>query len=128
MKRPCAEVEREAVATVICKSLNNRIGMGRLITLWTFIRKHKYQITLGVFIVLIGFLDENSIVRRVGYAREESLLREEIEKYRKEYEENTERLNELAVDSGAIERIAREKYLMKKPNEDIYVFEEDIKE
>ena len=43
-----------------------------------------------------------------------------------EYEENTERLNELAVDSGAIERIAREKYLMKKPNEDIYVFEEDI--
>jgi cell division protein FtsB len=30
------------------------------------------------------------------------------------------------VDSGAIERIAREKYLMKKPNEDIYVFEEDI--
>ncbi len=128
MKRPCAEVEREAVAAVICKSLNNRIGMGRLITLWTFIRKHKYQITLGVFIVLIGFLDENSIVRRVGYAREESLLREEIEKYRKEYEENTERLNELAVDSGAIERIAREKYLMKKPNEDIYVFEEDIKE
>lgn len=102
--------------------------MDRLITLWTFIRKYKYQITLGVFVVLIGFLDENSVVRRVGYAREESLLREEIEKYRKEYEENTERLNELVVDSGAIERIAREKYLMKKPNEDIYVFEEDIEE
>ena len=30
--------------------------------------------------------------------------------------------------AGAIERIAREKYLMKKPNEDIYVFEEDIEE
>lgn len=102
--------------------------MDKLITLWTFIRKHKYQITLGVFVVVIGFLDENSVVRRVGYAREESLLREEIEKYRKEYEENTERLNELVVDSGAIERIAREKYLMKKPNEDIYVFEEDIEE
>ena len=55
-----------------------------------------------------------------------SRLNNEIEKYRAEYEENTERLNELAVDSGAIERIAREKYLMKKPNEDIYVFEEDI--
>ena len=102
--------------------------MDKLITLWTFVRKHKYQITLGVFLVVIGFLDENSIVRRIGYAREESLLRGEIEKYRKEYEENTERLNELVVDSGAIERIAREKYLMKKPNEDIYVFEEDIEE
>ena len=83
---------------------------------------------LVVDAVIIGFLDENSVVRRLGYAREESRLRDEIEKYRKEYEENTERLNELAVDSGAIERIAREKYLMKKPNEDIYVFEEDIEE
>lgn len=62
----------------------------------------------------------------MGYANEISRLNNEIEKYRAEYEESTERLNELAVDSGAIERIAREKYLMKKPNEDIYVFEEDI--
>lgn len=59
---------------------------------------------------------------------EENRLRGEIERYRKEYEENTERLNELVADSGAIERIAREKYLMKKPNEDIYVFEGDIEE
>ena len=51
-----------------------------------------------------------------------------IDRYRAEYEENTRRLNELAVDSGAIEKIAREKYLMKKPNEDIYVFQEDIEE
>ena len=99
--------------------------MDKLASLWSFVRKHKYLITLALFAVIIGFLDENSVVRRLGYAREESRLRDEIEKYRKEYEENTERLNELAVDSGAIERIAREKYLMKKPNEDIYVFEED---
>ena len=55
-------------------------------------------------------------------------MRGEIDRYRAEYEENTRRLNELAVDSGAIEKIAREKYLMKKPNEDIYVFQEDIEE
>ena len=81
-----------------------------------------------LFAVLVGFLDENSIVRRLGYYREETRLRGEIEKYRADYEENTRRLNELAVDSGAIEQIAREKYLMKKPNEDIYVFQEDIEE
>ena len=92
--------------------------MDKLASLWSFVRKHKYLITLALFAVIIGFLDENSVVRRLGYAREESRLRDEIEKYRKE----------LAVDSGAIERIAREKYLMKKPNEDIYVFEEDIEE
>lgn len=100
--------------------------MDKLATLWAFVCRRKYLITLVVFVVIVGFLDENSIVRRMGYANEISRLNNEIEKYRAEYEENTERLNELAVDSGAIERIAREKYLMKKPNEDIYVFEEDI--
>ncbi|WP_294591122.1 septum formation initiator family protein [uncultured Bacteroides sp.] len=102
--------------------------MDKLASLWSFVCRRKYLITLVIFAVVVGFLDENSIMRRMGYAREESRLRDEIEKYRKEYEENTERLNELAVDSGAIERIAREKYLMKKPNEDIYVFEGDIEE
>ena len=100
--------------------------MGKLISIWSFICRRKYLITVVAFAVIIGFLDENSIVRRMGYANEISRLNSEIEKYRAEYEDNTERLNELAVDSGAIERIAREKYLMKKPNEDIYVFEEDI--
>ena len=39
-------------------------------------------------------------------------------------EENTKRLNEISTNPDAIEQIAREKYLMKKPNEDIYVFED----
>ncbi|MCI1649013.1 MAG: septum formation initiator family protein [Bacteroides sp.] len=99
--------------------------MGKLATLWAFVRKHKYLITLAIFVVIVGFLDENSIMRRVGYAREINHLNSEIDKYRADYNESTERLNELAADSDAIERVAREKYLMKKPNEDIYVFEGD---
>ena len=101
--------------------------MDKLNKLWSIVRHHKYLITLLLFAVLIGFLDENSIVRRMKLAHEELLLREEIEKYREEFEESTARLNELAVDSESIERIARERYLMKKPNEDIYIFEEDLK-
>lgn len=102
--------------------------MDKLASLWLFVSKYKYLITLVLFAVIVGFLDENSIARRMGFAREESRLREEIDKYRADYEENTHRLNELAVDSGAIERIAREKYLMKKPNEDIFVFEKQVEE
>ena len=102
--------------------------MDKLASLWLFVRRRKYLITFVLFVVLVAFLDENSIVRRLGYYREETRLRGEIDRYRAEYEENTRRLNELAVDSGAIEKIAHEKYLMKKPNEDIYVFQEDIEE
>lgn len=98
--------------------------MGKLISIWGFICRRKYLITVVAFAVIIGFLDENSLVRRLAYEREISQLKEEIQKYRVDYEENTRRLNELSTDPDAIEKIAREKYLMKKPNEDIYVFEE----
>ncbi len=101
--------------------------MDKLASLWLFIRRHKYLITFGVFVVIVGFLDENSMVRRLKYISEENRLRSEIEKYRAEYEKSTLLLNELKADSDAIEHVAREKYLMKKPDEDIYVFEEDIK-
>ena len=97
--------------------------MGNLLTIWEFIGKHKYLITVLAFAAIIGFLDENSAIRRIGYTREISRLQSEIEKYRADYEENTKKLNELSCNPDAIEQIAREKYLMKKPNEDIYVFE-----
>ena len=102
--------------------------MDKLSSLWSFIGRHKYAITLAAFAIFVGFYYQNSLLRRANYMREESRLLDEIKKYRQEYEKNTERLNELLADSGAIERIAREKYFMKKPNEDIYVFEEDITE
>ena len=98
--------------------------MDRLKTLWTFIRRHKYVITIAIFGIIIVFLDENSMIRRMGYTREINQLNEEIDKYRSEYNESTKKLNELESNREAIEQIAREKYLMKKSNEDIYVFED----
>lgn len=98
--------------------------MGNLLTIWEFIGKHKYLITILIFAAIIGFLDENSAIRRIGYTREISRLQSEIDKYRADYEENTKKFNELSSNPDAIEQIAREKYLMKKPNEDIYVFED----
>ena len=60
----------------------------------------------------------------VKHRSEISALNSEIEKYRKQYEEDTEKLKELTTNPEALEKIAREKYLMKKPDEDIFVFEE----
>lgn len=98
--------------------------MSKLLTIWNYIRRRKYWITLLIFIVVIGFLDENSLVQRIKHRNEISTLNSEIEKYRKQYEEDTERLKELTTNPEALEKIAREKYLMKKPDEDIFVFEE----
>ena len=100
--------------------------MNKLSSVWSFICHHKYLITSLAFLVIVGFLDENSIWHRVQYYNEKRVLNNEIEKYTKEKAESLRQLDELDQDSGSIERIAREKYLMKKPDEDIYVFEKDI--
>jgi len=102
--------------------------MNKLSSFWDTVGKHKYLITILIFLAIIVFIDDNSLLRRWSVAREVSNVKEEIEKYRNEYEESTLRLNELDADSNSIERIAREKYLMKKPDEDIFVFEGDLDE
>lgn len=81
--------------------------------------------TFVVFIVVIGFLDDNSLVRRVQHHREISTLNSQISIYRKQYDEDSQKLKELTSNPQAIEKIAREKYFMKKPNEDIYIIEKD---
>ena len=37
--------------------------MDKLITIWSFICRRKYLITVVAFAVIIGFLDENSLFR-----------------------------------------------------------------
>ena len=98
--------------------------MSRLLTIWNLIRRHKYLITILAFLVIIVFLDENSLVQRAQHKHEISTLNSEIAKYRKQYEEDTRKLKEIMNNPDALEKIAREKYLMKKPNEDIFIFEE----
>ena len=98
--------------------------MSKLMTLWNYIRRHKYLITVVAFLVIIVFLDENSLIQRAQHRQEINDLTSEIAKYRKQYEEDTQRLKELTNSPEALEKIAREKYFMKKPNEDIFIFEE----
>ena len=54
--------------------------MSKLLTIWNYIRRHKYMITVLIFIVVIGFLDENSLIQRVKHRSEISALNSEIEK------------------------------------------------
>ena len=74
--------------------------------------------------VIIVFLDENNLINRFQHKNEIRLMKEEIEEYRKQFDEDTERLKELTDNPEGLEKIAREKYLMKKPNEDIFILEE----
>jgi cell division protein FtsB len=82
------------------------------------------MITIAAFLVIIVFLDENSLIQRQKHQQEISTLKAEIERYRQQFEEDTRKLKELTSNPEAMEKIAREKYLMKRPNEDVFIFEE----
>ena len=98
--------------------------MSKLLTVWRYVRRRKYLITILGFLVIIVFLDDNSLIQRAKHRAEIETLKSEIEKYRQQFEEDTRKLKELTANPEAMEKIAREKYLMKKPNEDIFIFEE----
>ena len=98
--------------------------MSKLITVWKYIRQHKYLITIAAFLVIIVFLDENSLIQRQKHQQEINTLKAEIERYRQQFEEDTRKLKELTSNPEAMEKIAREKYLMKRPNEDVFIFGE----
>lgn len=96
--------------------------MSRLRKSWNFVCRHRYAVAIILFIVIVGFLDPNSYYNLYTQEAEINRLKKEISAYHIKYERDTRMLKQLDVNPKAMERIARERYFMKKPNEDIYVF------
>lgn len=68
------------------------------------------------------FIDSNSLLIHRELNEDISDLENEKEYYRKEIEKDKKAIKELSTDVG-VEKLAREKYYMKKENEDIYIIE-----
>ena len=96
--------------------------MGRFITCWNYIRRYKYLAAILVFLLIIGCRDENSLYTRYQRNVEIGTLKSEIDKYQAQYEAETAQLEALQNSPVAVEKMARERYLMKRPDEDIFVF------
>ena len=96
--------------------------MGHLLSFWNrYIRRYKYAVAFVVFLVIIGVVDENSLLVRYHRRMEISNLKSEINKYQQQYDEESARLQSLKSNPEAVEKLAREKYLMKRADEDVFV-------
>lgn len=85
---------------------------------------NRYVIILIVFCVWMLFFDENSYLVHREFNKEIDELETAIDFYKKKIEEDKLTISSLK-DSLQIEKFAREKYLMKKENEDLYIIEFD---
>ncbi|SNR14932.1 FtsB family cell division protein [Tenacibaculum jejuense] len=83
-----------------------------------------YVIILTVFVGWMIFFDENSYMRHQEFNSEIKELETWVDYHKKRIAEDKETIRKLQ-DSLELERFAREKYLMKRENEDIYIIEFD---
>ncbi len=83
-------------------------------------RNFYFMFTLG-FILWMLFLDANDLGTQIKLSRKESVLEKEKEFYLEKISEVEKDREELTSNDALLEKFARENYLMKKPEEDVYV-------
>ncbi|WP_418637706.1 FtsB family cell division protein [Winogradskyella sp.] len=91
------------------------------------ITTNKYVLILTAFIVWMLFFDENSYLVHREFNKEVDELEDAINFYKSKIKEDQLIIRDLQ-DSLQLEKFAREQYLMKKKNEDIFIIEFDTLE
>ncbi len=83
--------------------------------------RNKYFLATTAFITWMLFFDRNDFLSQYEYRSQLSKLRDEKAFYIQEATTARKALDELTTNKESMERFAREKYRMKKENEDVYV-------
>ena len=84
-----------------------------------------YSITIVIFLFWMLVLDSNNLIARFQLSSKLNSLENEKEYYQEKIQEVEKDHNELFGDRESLEKFAREKYLMKKETEDIYLVVEE---
>jgi cell division protein DivIC len=87
--------------------------------------KNKYVLTPILFFIWLLFFDQNNLIERKKLTKEYDQLLQEREYYLGKIKEDRKRIEELKTNSENLEKFAREQYLMKKDNEDIFIIVEE---
>ncbi len=89
---------------------------------WFGIATNIYVIILTVFVVWMTFFDTNSLLIHLELKREIEKLEKQKEFLEEEIEKDKKTIEQLS-DPKELEKFAREKYYLKRQNEEIYLIE-----
>ena len=84
-----------------------------------------YFVTGLCFLIWMMFLDSNDLISRYKMGAKVRALNDEKEYYKTKIAEVEEDRKELMTDKELLEKFAREKYLMKKETEDVFILQEN---
>jgi len=104
----------------LCKTMEENYHTNRQRSLF---RKfmNKYTMTLLIFLVWLAFFDQNNLVAKMQLRSKITTLQKEKAYYEEKIKEDNRRMKELLSNKNNLEKFAREQYLMKNKNEDIFV-------
>ncbi len=80
----------------------------------------KYGLTSLVAFVWVTFAADIDLIHILQTAREVNALKQEVRRVESDAQQVRTDLDELMHDEAALERFARERYYMKRKNEDVY--------
>ena len=112
-------MENSSIKNYPVKPLLRR-GLGRLPSFL----KNKYFICLAAFCVIILFLDKNDFFTQNGRIKELKELQKSKKYYTTQIAAERKELEALKTNPAAVEKLAREKYLMKRDNEELFLVPE----
>ena len=79
-----------------------------------------FTVLIGFLVVWFGFLDSYSVYTRIKLEREKKHYIERTLELQQETELLNQKIEALKSDPAYLEKIAREDYGMRKPNETVY--------
>jgi cell division protein DivIC len=82
---------------------------------------NRYVIILAAFAIWMIFFDTNSLKRQRTLNSRIDEIRQMKAFYASEIEKNNTAIYELETNLETVEKYAREKYLMKRDSEDVYI-------
>lgn len=89
------------------------------------ILRNKYLLAIVAFLGWMFFFDRNDLLSQVERVRHSNELKKMEEKKGLEITDTRKELDLLKTNAQTIEKYAREKYLMKKDNEDLFIVAPD---
>ena len=102
--------------------------MNKLYKIWLkvpVVFRNKYFFSGVAFVLWLIFFDHNNIINQLQTQNELRKLNQKRNFYKAEIETINKTKDALFNNCDELEKFAREKYLMKKNNEDLFVIEYD---
>lgn len=92
----------------------------------TSIITNKYFLAGGFFVVWMLFFDQRDFFQQRERNAELKKLEAKKQYYLNEINKTQQELNDIQSNPAALEKFARERYLMKKDGEDIFIIEDSL--